>query len=275
MMDYQKYKGHVQSQPQSKVEYDLERFERLGFFICSNVLSADVLGPISEKMDIIWEKQRIEYGDELLERTGDYGQIRGMMLYDAFFYELILHPIIQTYVSAILSDTAILHLQNGIVTFPERRHNQGKFHKDFAKSFRSSKPLSLNAFVVIDEFSEQTGGTWLVPGSHLFENMPSDQFIEEHKVQLIAKPGSILFFDSTLWHAGGVNLSKTRRRAINHQFTLPFIKQQLDYPAILKGTIELESKLAQVMGLWTIPPKSIAEYRVSDPSLRTYRAGQG
>ena len=275
MFEYQKYKGHVQYHAQSKLDYDLEKFERLGFFICASVLQENELAFLREKIDAIWQRQIEEYGEDLLERIGDYGQVRGMMLYDPFFYELILHPLIQTYVSAILSDTAILHLQNGIVTFPERRHNQGKFHKDFAKPFKSSKPLSLNAFLAIDEFSAETGGTWLVPGSHLFETMPSDEYIEEHKVQLLAPAGSILFFDSTLWHAGGVNLSKTRRRAINHQFTLPFIKQQLDYPALLKGKVDLESKLAQVMGLWTIPPKSVSEYRVSEPHLRTYRAGQG
>ena len=43
----------------------------------------------------------------------------------------------------------------------------------------------------------------------------------------------------------------------------------------MKDKISNESKLAQKLGMWTIPPKSVDEYRVTDPSLRTYRGGQG
>ena len=84
-----------------------------------------------------------------------------------------------------------------------------------------------------------------------------------------------MFFDSTLWHKGGDNLTKKIRRAINHQYTRPFIKQQLDYPVIMNQKVDMESKLAQKLGMWTIPPKSVDEYRVTDPKLRTYRGGQG
>ena len=39
--------------------------------------------------------------------------------------------------------------------------------------------------------------------------------------------------------------------------------------------VNMETKLAQKLGMWTIPPKSVDEYRVTDPKLRTYRGGQG
>ena len=59
------------------------------------------------------------------------------------------------------------------------------------------------------------------------------------------------------------------------QWTKPFIKQQLDYPVMMNNIIDKESKLAQKLGMWTIPPKSVEQYRVTDPKLRTYRGGQG
>ena len=36
-----------------------------------------------------------------------------------------------------------------------------------------------------------------------------------------------------------------------------------------------ETQLAQILGMWTIPPKTLDEYRVDNPSERTYRGGQG
>ena len=87
--------------------------------------------------------------------------------------------------------------------------------------------------------------------------------------------GSLIVFDSMLWHSGGYIFTASVRRAFNQQYTRPFIKQQLDYPALLKGKVDLESDLAQTLGMWSIPPKNVDEFRVSDPSKRTYRAGQG
>ncbi len=148
------------------------------------------------------------------------------------------------------------------------------FHRDFNKQFFSDKPLSINAFWVIDEFNENTGGTWVVPYSHKFLSWPSDDFLNSTAIQISANPGSVIFFDSRIIHKGGINRSNKPRRAINHQFTLPFIKQQVDFPSMLKDKIDKESKLAQTLGFWTIPPKSIEEFR-ADPENRTYRSGQG
>jgi ectoine hydroxylase-related dioxygenase (phytanoyl-CoA dioxygenase family) len=105
--------------------------------------------------------------------------------------------------------------------------------------------------------------------------MPSEDYIEQNKIQIVCPQGSVIFFDSTLWHAGGQNKTKNVRRAINMQWSKPFIKQQLDYPEFMKNRVDLESRLAQKLGMWTVPPKSVDEYRVSDPKLRTYRGGQG
>lgn len=272
---YQKYPGIQQNSSADIWNYRYELLERDGYFLIENVLDSKTISKISELLDNIWTKQINQYGADFLQKIGDYGQIRGLILEDQEFLKLIVNPTIDKVVQDVLGEAAILHLQNGIVSHPNRFHNQAKYHKDFAKDFISSKLLSLNVFVLIDEFTEITGGTWLIPGSHRFETMPSDKYLEEHAIQLKGKPGSILFFDSLLWHKGGTNHSKNPRRAINHQFTRAFIKQQLNYPNIIKGHIDIETKIAQRLGCWSIPPASVGEYRVSDPKLRTYRSGQG
>ena len=86
--------------------------------------------------------------------------------------------------------------------------------------------------------------------------------------------GDALVFDSHLWHRGGDNHTQAKRRAINQQFTRSFIKQQIDYPTLLKGKVDRETPLARTLGMWTVPPKSVQEFRVKDPSQRTYRGGQ-
>jgi ectoine hydroxylase-related dioxygenase (phytanoyl-CoA dioxygenase family) len=275
MTVYQDFRGLEKTELRSQLEYELEQLARTGYFLVENVFSDSELSAIRGKIDAIWAHQVAKYGEEHLKAIGDWGIVREMMGADPYFFDLIVRPEILERVAATVGETAILHLQNGIVLHPGQQHNQARFHKDFPKDFLSTKILSFNAFIVVDDFTEKTGGTWLVPGSHKSADMPSLRYMDEKKVQLIAKAGSILFFDSTLWHKSGSNLSEHPRRAINQQYTRPFIKQQLDYPAVLKGKVDMESKLAQTLGLWALPPKGVDEYRVTDPRLRTYRAGQG
>lgn len=275
MEEHQIFKGIKVNKVDNEFEENLESLERNGFFILNSALEKEHVNEIKLQLDIIWESQLAKYGKSFLKKIGDWGQVRALMDDNQIFKDLIVHPEILKYVDATIGDTAILHLQNGIVLYPTEKHNQAKYHKDFPKDFLSNKLLSLNAFVAIDEFTAENGGTWLLPGSHKFSELPSQFYIKKNQIQLNCEPGSIVFFDSTLWHKGGDNLTKKIRRAINHQYTRPFIKQQLDYPVIMNQKVDMETKLAQKLGMWTIPPKSVDEYRVKDPKLRTYRGGQG
>lgn len=275
MENFQQYKGIEITEINTEQEKNLERLKRDGFFILKSVLSEEQVTELRNKMDEVWEKQSLKYGEELLKKIGDWGQIRAMMLEDKIFQELIIHTEILKYVNSTVGEIAILHLQNGIVLHPTVKHNQAQYHRDFAKDFLSTKILSINVFIAVDEFTDKNGGTWIVPGSHLFSEMPSQKYLTEHQIQVIAPAGSMLIFDSLLWHKGGDNYTDKVRRAINQQYTRPFIKQQLDYPVIMNGKIDKETLIAQKLGFWTIPPKSVDEYRVSDPKLRTYRGGQG
>ncbi len=254
---------------------DFESLFQKGYFIRRNVFTSAFCESLRSKMDLSWKRQLESFGADLLSRMGDYGCLRTMMAEDPYFFELITHSEILEVVARVIGETAILHLQNGLIVFPQVSHHQGRFHKDFAKDFLSTQPLSLNAFLAVDDFTEESGATWVVPRSHLSAETPSEEFLRANEVQLRCPAGSIIFFDSNLWHRAGTNLGPTIRRGINHQYTRPFIKQQIDYPALLKGKVEMESKLAQVLGFWSVPPKSVEEFRVNDPSQRTYRAGQG
>ncbi|MEZ4871162.1 MAG: phytanoyl-CoA dioxygenase family protein [Bdellovibrionales bacterium] len=274
-MDYQSFVGMEVQRNDSEWDQYLEYLDRRGYFIIPDVLKSDQLNALRSKMLEVWDEQLNKYGEPLLRQVGDFGVCRSMMEYDDIFSELVLHPIIEKILQLTVGDTAILHLQNGICVFPDEHHNQGRYHKDFPRNFLTDKILSINTFFVIDDFDDQTGGTWLLPCSHRFSDMPSEEYIKENEIQVHAKAGSLMVFDSLLWHRAGVNYTNNVRRGINHQFTKPFIKQQLDYPVIYKDKVDLESRLAQRLGMWTLPPKSVDEYRVSDPAKRTYRAGQG
>lgn len=259
---------------ESALERHIEGLTELGYSIVPDVLSQAECREWAERMDSLAQAQQTRYGLERLRALRDDGVLRGMFAEDPSFLRLVTHPAVWEVVAATVGETAILHLQNGIYVDPSEAHPQTKFHRDFAKDFVADRILSLNALWVIDEFTVETGATSIVPRTHRISTVPNQAFLEENCVPVCAPAGSVILFDSLLIHRAGTNRSEKRRRAINHQYTRPFIKQQMDYVALMKGRLDIESKLGQVLGFWSVPPKSVEEY-LSDPDKRTYRAGQG
>ena len=255
-------------------DYHMERVERLGYTVVENVLSNQVCDELSVLLDKLNESQLDEFGAERLKELKDYGVVRDMILNEPVFLELAQHPASLMFTDKVLGASAILHLQNGIILEPHTKHVQARFHRDFSKDFVCEQVLALNTFFLIDDFTPETGGTWVVPFTHKNNKFPSERYLEENKVQIVGKRGSMFVFDGLLIHKAGDNESPNFRRAVNHQYTRPFIKQQVDYVAIMEGKLDPESRAAQLMGYWSRPPRSIQEYRV-DEDKRTYRRNQG
>ena len=252
----------------------IQNIEIRGYTIVENMLSKSECAIISSKLDKLNQEQINEFGKERLIELKEWGTIRALIEKDDYFKDIILHKTIFQMISKFIGDTAILHVHNGIITNSTAKHSGINFHRDFEKSFYSDEPLSTNAYWLIDDFTEENGGNWVVPFSHKLKNWPSDEYLNKNAVQNLAKAGSVLVFDSRLIHRGGENKSGKPRRAINHQYTRPFIKQQIDFPSIMQNRFDLESKISQVLGFWSISPKSVKQFR-SDPDKRTYRSGQG
>jgi ectoine hydroxylase-related dioxygenase (phytanoyl-CoA dioxygenase family) len=268
------YFGIQRMQSQTDFEFHLERLALDGFTVLENILSAQECTDLSQRLDKLNEAQIQQYGRARLEQLNDFGVVRAVLAQDEKFLQLPMHPLVLQFVEHLVGSTAILHLQNAIVLEPNKRHHQAAYHRDFAKDFICDKLLALNAMFAINEFSSTTGGTWVVPGTHKQSLIPSNAYLAQHAVQIEAPAGSLFLFDGLLVHKAGDNHTDQFRRSINHLYTRPFVKQQIDLASLMRGRVEPDSRLAQLLGMWSIPPCSVEEFRV-DPQHRTYRAGQG
>ena len=90
----------------------------------------------------------------------------------------------------------------------------------------------------------------------------SQKYIEKHKVQLLAKPGSVVFFDSMLLHKAGYNSAGFTRRAINNVFVKPILKQQINLPEFLGNDYTDDNELKKLLGYFADVPKSVKEWRM-------------
>lgn len=249
-----------------------------GVAVIEGVLDAAFL---TECRDAMYRAQQAileDIGRERLERARELGVLRLMLKYEPFFFRFLELPPLVDVVDATVSPTAIMHLQNGFIlpSFAGEtpRVFQNSYHQDFPR-LMNGYLASINVFFAIDEFTPTNGATWVVPGTHQ-RPRPADAEIEEKAVALTCPAGSMIVFDSTLWHAAGANVSGRDRLAINHQFTRSFIKQQIDYVRALgDGVIQaLPDRSQQLLGWYTRVVTSLDDY-YQPPERRLYRSGQG
>jgi len=259
-------KNHYGSISQNNIQNDVERYSEeisiKGFATVPNLISEEELEIWRRKIDEIYIKQEESYGKNALLSIDEIDMCRAPLLYDIEFMKLASNPLILQIAKNILGSWIILNLQNAIINRPKQKHHQSSWHRDLPyQNFVISKPLAINALFAIDEFSNETGSTQVVPYSHRLEVLPSDDFINTNSVDVVMPQGSVVLFDSMIFHRAGYNNSKITRRAINHMYTIPLLKQQYDLPRALGGNYSFDREILQLLGYSSQVPLNEIEWR--------------
>jgi ectoine hydroxylase-related dioxygenase (phytanoyl-CoA dioxygenase family) len=250
-----------------------------GCVVVESVLSDDLRDRVREAMYRVRSRIQDEVGVDRLERAGEIGVLRLMLKFDPVFFKLLEVSEVLSVVDATVSETATLHVQNGLLlpSFDGGTPQvfQTRFHRDFPRILNGYL-MSINTFFAIDEFTSTNGATFFVPGTHQKEGRPDDWYLEAHAVSAECPAGSMLVFDSTIWHAAGDNTSGKDRLAVNQQFTRSYVKQQVDYVRALgEDTVEEQpDRTQQLLGWYTRVVTSLDEF-YQPPERRLYRSGQG
>ncbi|MBB6600002.1 phytanoyl-CoA dioxygenase family protein [Luteimonas sp. MC1825] len=163
-------------------------------------------------------------------------------------------------------------LNNLPISADTYEHGQ-RFHRD-VRTFSGDFRLMLNMLVMVDDFTIKNGATRLVPGSHRALQRPDEAFLEDNAVQAVGRAGSVLLFDSNLWHSAAPNRTAGPRMALTLTFTRPFFKQQMDYPRLLGEDYTQDARMRQLLGYNARVPSSHDEW-YQPPERRMYRPDQG
>ena len=115
---------------------------------------------------------------------------------------------------------------------------------------------------MLDDFPIENGATLLLPKSHLKSTPPTDEFFKENAVKATGKAGTIIIWNSNLFHASGFNSTDMVRRALPITFSLPFYKQLLDYPRAIGYDLynSFNPEMKRLLGYDSRVPSSISEW---------------
>jgi len=214
----------------------VEKLRLVGYAVLESGLGADERAAIADAFERVTRTQCERYGRAALEAIDEHNTLRAPLAFDDSFLRLAQNERILRLCDRLFSGAYVLNQQNGIINPPKRRYNQAAYHRDLPyQHFVASRPIAVNALYCIDPFTADNGCTKVIPGTHKVEPFPSDQVVCELEIALQAPAGSFVVLDCLTFHCGGENLTERARRAVNHLFTLPFVKPQVDFRSLLAG----------------------------------------
>ena len=245
-------------------EQFLHEFNEKGCVRVNDVLDSDFMHRAKCELEVAL-KEEVSFAG-----TTDYkfyGYVLSNAKYGGAFLELLSNSMVTEPVNWVLGDNSIIYSYTSSSMPPEAGNDSSHIHVD-CPIFLENYVLRMGVILPLVDFTIENGATFYLEGSHSLEMMPNeDQFYSDAK-RLVIPAGSAFFFNTRLWHSGGINTTNTWRHALTVNFCRPWMKQYIDLSRLLADMdlASLPDSVAQKLGLFSIPPGTYEEYY--DPERR-------
>lgn len=253
-----------QRQSPTRLELVAEEVRERGYAVLEDACTPATVAMLSAAFERVRARYVSTHGEAALREMDEFYTIRALLAQgEHAFLDLAMNPDLLATLKLLIEGRFILNQQNGVINPPRETYNQGKWHRDLPyQHFVSSRPLAINALFCLDDFTAENGATYVLPASHKSEALGSDDYVRRNGIQISAKAGSFIVLDCMLFHSGGVNRTLAARRAINHVFTIPFFRQQIQLRSALDGAA-LSAEARDLLGFQYVEPTSVEAYLAS------------
>jgi ectoine hydroxylase-related dioxygenase (phytanoyl-CoA dioxygenase family) len=195
----------------------VEQIARDGYTILERVVPPELVAELVERVDDAMVRHEVAFGTNTF--LGHHTRrLFNLLARDPAFAAVPLHPPVLDVAERVLDDGLLLSSLTAIEMNPGQAAQP--FHADDGSIPlpRPHVPLTCVAIWALTDFTEENGATRLVPGSHRADRIPRKGEAPDEVVQAIMPAGSVLVYNGSVWHGGGVNRSDTRRMGIvsNH-----------------------------------------------------------
>lgn len=236
----------------------IEEFTKNGFVILDNVLDKGFIKTATKELEKAIEKE-VEYMG-----TTDYkfyGYVLSNARYGGVFWQMLDMDRVIKPIDLIMGNNSILYSYTSSSMPPFSGNDASHIHVD-NPLFLKDMILRMGVLLPLVDFTKDNGASYFLKGSHLSEYMPEkDQFYSQ-ATRLTIKAGQAVFFNTRVWHAGGVNKTKEWRHALTMNICKPWMKQYIDIPRLLfdKDVSKLSERVMQKLGYFSQSPASYDEY---------------
>ena len=201
------------------------------------MIPADKVGHVRDE---VFAAQRANHAQALaeLEKTRSRGHrvgspgvdnLRQVINETQCFAEYLSDPRILGVATALFGDFVRISCTDCVITNPGS--TRGYWHSDWPYNATNSTHVKapypdalmhLSGIWMLTDFTTDNGGTFIVPGSHKLTDNPAGETLtgfdkdgpHPDQLQVTGAAGSVLLYDSRLWHAVAANVSDDLRVAL-------------------------------------------------------------
>ena len=192
-----------------------------GYCVIPDVIPAAEIDTIRESVD------RTVAANRNLDAPPGIGHLASIIVHDQSYARHLAAPAVMELVNSMLGDHVRVSFTSGTINYPG--NERGDWHADWPFNQRNAGHIPapypdatfhLTSLWMFSPFTEANGGTLLVPGSHRTSNNPTgDNGVDPNapyptEFHATGDAGSVLLFDSRLWHASAPNHSQEPRVSV-------------------------------------------------------------
>ncbi len=218
-----------------------------GFLPMPAILSAEQLQVNRCRLAELSAAQGDRARDEVHQEAGT-DRLSDLVNKDPVFDVCFTCPRVLAAMAHVLGDFTLSSL-NSRAALPGRGHQ--RLHADWGQPAGPGNYRVCNSIWLLDDFTDDNGATRLVPGSHRSGRLPGEAManpVDAHpdEIRILGHSGTVVIFNSHVWHGGTLNSTAQPRRALHSYFCQRGLKQQLDQRTYARpGTLARLSPAAQ------------------------------
>jgi hypothetical protein len=216
--------------PDTLTQQEKDQLDRDGFLPLSGILTLEHLGSLRARVDELLQAEGEKAGTEFHQEAGTE-RLSDLVNKGAVFDICFTHPRVLAGIAQVLEADFKLSSLNYRSALPGQGHQA--LHTDWSEPVPAGQFRVCNSIWLLDDFTADNGATRVVPGSHLRGALPKDELADPtaphpDEVTLLAPAGTVVIFNSHLWHGGTLNRTAIRRRALHAYFCRRTERQQVD-----------------------------------------------
>ncbi len=187
-----------------------------GYLVITGVFSKEEAAQMCHRLELLEQLEGEDAGKELHQEPGT-ARLANLVDKGKIFHVGFTHPKVLAAVAHVLEGDLKLSTLNSRSALPGEGR-QG-LHADWGKPVEKGEYQVCNSIWLLDDFTVENGATRIVPGTHRLDKLAGEVMADpsaDHpdQVILVAPAGSVVVFNSHVWHGGTLNTTQKPRPAI-------------------------------------------------------------
>ncbi len=212
-----------------------QQLDERGYLPLPDLLSPAQVAALRARYKELMREEGDEAGLEVHQEAGTE-RLANLVDKDPLFTICFTHPRVLAAMNHVLQGDFKLSSLNGRAALPGEGHQA--LHADWSEGVDPRNYQVCNSIWLLVDFTLENGATRIVPASHRTGQVPQNALEDPRATHpdealLTGTAGTVVIFNSHLWHGGTVNRTDSTRYALHSYFTRRGHAPQTNFRALV------------------------------------------